>query len=451
MNTERHTRRGYRAISRRTLLRGAGVSLALPLLNAMLPASVRAQGPRSQSDAVPRRMFGICNNLGVLPAEFFPAEAGHDYTPSPYLKLLQDHRKDFTVFSGVSHPNVDGGHPSDISFLTAAPHPASSSFRNTISLDQYIAERVGSQTRFPSITLAVNTGARSLSWTGNGVAIPPEQSASSVFRQMFIQGSSQEVETKIAELDTGRSILDAVADQVRDLQRNVGVNDRARLDQYFTSVRDLEGRLQASKGWERKPKPVVKEAEPQDPTNPAQYMAKVANMYSLVRLAFETDSTRSVTLMLDSVSTPVVEIPIVDGKGANISDGYHNLSHHGKSEAKLAQLRIIDSWHMRLLADLFKGLKGVHEGGEDGGETLLDRTMVLYGSNLGDANAHSTVNMPVLLAGGGFRHAGHMAFDRTQNYPLPNLFVSMLQRMGIETGKFASSTGNMSGLELTKA
>ncbi|MEO5922321.1 MAG: DUF1552 domain-containing protein [Bryobacteraceae bacterium] len=420
-------------ISRRTLLRGAGVCLSLPLLETMA---------RAQSAGVPRRMFAICNNLGVLPREFFPTDAGREYTPSPYLKLLQDHRDQFTVFSGVSHPNVDGGHPSDISFLTAAPHPASSSFRNTISLDQYVAERLGNQTRFPSLTLAVNTGSRSLSWTGSGVAIPPEQSASSVFRQMFLQGSAGEVQSKIADLDTGRSILDAVSEQVRDLERSVTARDRARLDQYFTSVRDLENRLQASKGWESKPKPVVKEAEPQDPANPAQYMAKVAAMYSLVRLAFETDSTRAVTLMLDSVSTPVVEIT-----GSTLSDGYHNLSHHGKSEDKLAQLRIIDTWHMRLLSDLFKGLKGVAEGGE----TLLDRTMVLYGSNLGDANAHSTSNMPTLLAGGGFKHAGHLAFNRDQNYPLPNLFVSMLQRMGMEDQKFASSTGTMSGLEMTKA
>jgi len=418
------------------MLRGTGVGLALPLLNAMAPPVAQAQ-----SGATPRRLFAICNNLGLLPGEFFPSEAGPNYTPSAYLKILHDYREHFTVFSGVSHPNVDGGHPSDISFLTAAPHPASSSFRNTISLDQYIAERIGNQTRFPSLTLAVNTGSRSLSWTGNGVAIPPEQSAAAVFRQMFIQGSPGEVEAKIAELDTGRSILDAVSDQARALERSVGSSDRARLDQYFTSLRELESRLQASKGWERKPKPVVKAAEPQDPTSPAQYMARVANMYSLVRLAFETDSTRSVTLMLDSVATPVVEI-----QGAAISDGYHNLSHHGKSEAKLAQLRIIDSWHMRLLADLFKGLKSVVENGE----TLLDRSMVLYGSNLGDANAHSTTNMPVLLAGGGFRHAGHLAFDRQQNYPLPNLFVSMLQRMGIEADKFASSTGRMAGLELAK-
>ncbi len=344
--------------------------------------------------------------------------------------------------SGVSHPNVDGGHPADISFLTAAPHPASSSFRNTISLDQYIAERIGNQTCFPSLTLAVNTASRSLSWTGNGVAIPPEQSAAAVFRQMFIQGSAGEVEAKIEELDTGRSILDAVNEQARDLARTVGAADRARLDQYFSSVRELETRLQASKGWERKPRPVVKAPEPQDPASPAQYMARVANMYSLVRLVFETDSTRCVTLMLDSVSTPVVEI-----RGAVISDGYHNLSHHGKSEAKLAQLRTIDTWHMRLLADLFKGLRSVNQNGE----TLLDRSIILYGSNLGDANAHSTTNMPVLLGGGGFQHTGHRAFDKQQNRPLPNLFVSVLQRMGIEADKFASSTGRMSGLEMKRA
>lgn len=435
---EAHIRNARRrVVSRRELLRGVGVGIALPLLDAMSPVTLRAQ-----SSAVPRRMFAICNNLGVLPGEFFPSGEGHNYSPSPYLKLLADYRQDFTIFSGVSHPNVDGGHPSDISFLTAAPHPASSSFRNTISLDQFIAERIGSQTRFPSLTLAVNTGARSLSWTGNGVAIPPEQSAASVFRQMFIQGNAKEVESKIAELDTGRSILDAVADQVRDLERSVSTRDRERLDQYFTSVRDLESRLQASKGWESKPKPVVKVPEPQDPTNPAQYMAKVAAMYSLVRLAFETDSTRSVTLMLDSVSTPVLEI-----SGATINDGYHNLSHHGKAEDKLAQLRIIDSWHMRLLGDLFKGLKNVQENGE----SLLDRSMILYGSNLGDANAHSTTNMPTLLAGGGFKHAGHLVFDRQQNYPLPNLFVSMLHRMGIAVDRFASSTGTMQGLELAKA
>ena len=377
---------------------------------------------------------------GLRPDLFFPTGTGREYVASPYLKLLEAHRNDFTVISGVSHPNVDGGHPSDISFLTAAPHPASSSFRNTISLDQYIAERIGTLTRFPSLTLAVNGAARSLSWTGTGVAIPPEERASDVFNQLFLQGTPEQVEAQIHRLDTGRSILDAVADQAKELQRNVGARDRSRLEQYFTSVRDLEHRLQESREWERKPKPVVSVAAPGELASPAQYMDKLKAMYDLARLAFETDSTRAITLMLNSVATPVVTIP-----GETITDSYHNLSHHGKAEEKLAQLKVLDEWHMKLLANLFSDLKAVSEGGE----SLLDRTMILYGSNLGDANAHSTTNLPTLFAGGGFRHGQHLAFDRAQNYPLPNLFVSMLQRMGLEEDKFASSTGTMRGLEMT--
>jgi hypothetical protein len=419
------------AISRRRFLQGMGVALSLPFLDSMLPGFARAAAtpatPLTPAGA-PRRMFGICNNLGLLPDLFFPTGSGRDYVASPYLKLLEAHRNDFTVLNGVSHPNVDGGHPADISFLTAAPHPASSSFRNTISLDQYIAERIGIMT---SLTLSVNTNSRSLSWTGSGVAIPPEEKASEVFKQLFLQGTPEEIEAQINALDTGRSILDTVADQAKDLQRRVGEHDRTRLDQYFTSVRDLESR-------ETRPKPVVKASIPVDPTSPAQYMAKVKVMYDLARLAFETDSTRSITLMLNSVGTPVVEI-----RGATITEDYHNLSHHGKAEDKLAQLKVLDEWQMKLLAGLLQDLKTVREGEE----SLLDRTMVLYGSNLGDANAHSTINMPTLFAGGGFRHGQHLVFDRQRNYPLPNLFVSMLQRMGIEEGQFASSTGTMRGLE----
>ncbi len=425
--------------ARRSFLRATGVALALPWLESIAGSAVMAQDA-AQRSVKPQRFLGICNNLGLLPEEFFPKEAGRDYLPSPYLSLLQQHREDYTVFSGVSHPNVDGGHPSDISFLTAAPHPASSSFRNSISLDQHIAEHIGNQTRFPSLTLAVNSGSRSLSWTGTGVAIPPEESASALFKQLFLQGNAAEVEAQIRKLDTGLSILDAIADQTKDLERRANNHDRGRLEQYFSSVRDLESRLLAARQWESRTKPKIDAEPPTDPTNPAQYMSKVRLMYESVKLAFQTDSTRSVTLMLNSVGTPVVEIP-----GKTISDGYHNLSHHGKSEEKLAQLRVIDLEHMKLLDQLLVDLKRVKE--ED--ETLLDRSMILYGSNLGDANAHSTTNMPLLLAGGGFKHGQHLVFDHQQNYPLPNLFVSILQRMGIEQEKFASSTGTMRGLEST--
>ena len=387
-------------------------------------------------------MLAVCNNLGLLPDQFFPKQTGRGYALSPYLEYLRDHRDDFTVFSGVSHPDVDGGHPADICFLTAAPHPGSGGFRNTISLDQYIAERIGHETRFPSLTLGVNVqqGARSLSWTGSGVLIPCEEKASDVFKRLFVQGTPAEVDAQLRKLAQGQSILDAVGSQAKDLQRSVGARDRDRLDQYFTSVRDLEQRMEMSKEWERRPKPKVSVPVPLDPASPKEYMAKVKLMYDMARLAFETDSTRSISLLLDSVSSPTIDLE----HDIKITDGYHNLSHHGRSEAKLAQLRAIDEWHMKLLGDLFNDLKAVREDGD----TLFDRTMVLYGSNLGNANTHVTTNLPTLFAGGGFRHGQHLGFDTTHNYPLPNLFVSMLQRMGIEADRFVSATGTMRGLEL---
>ena len=429
-------------LSRRRFLQGTGVALALPFLDSMLAPFARAASPSASPlapGAKPRRMFAICQNLGVLPDLFFPAGRGRDYVASPYLELLKEHRGDFTVMSGVSHPGVDGSHTSDICFLTGAPHPGSSSFRNTISLDQYVAERIGIMTRFPSITLAVNTRARSLSYGGTGVAVPPEDKASEVFKQLFLQGTPAQIEAQVRQLDTGRSILDAVAGHAKELQRQGGARDRDRLDQYFTSVRDLENRLRVSRGWEQKPKPVVNVPAPVDPASPAAYMEKTKIMYDLARLSFETDSTRAITLMLDSVGSPALEVP-----GANITDGYHNLSHHGRSEDKRSQLKALDEAHMKLLAELFASLRSVREGDE----TLLDRTMVYFGSNMGDANKHVTTNVPAILAGGGFRHGQHLAFDTEKNYPLPNLFVSMLQRMGIEQDKFATATGTMRGLEM---
>ncbi len=428
-----------RAVSRRQFLRAAGVGLSLPLLDAMLPAFAR----EAKVTSSPRRMLAVCNNLGLLPEKFFPEQTsvGRGYKLSPYLEELRAHRDNFTVFSGVWHPDVDGGHPADNCFLTAAPHPGSGGFRNTISLDQFAAEQIGHLTRFPSLTLGVNVqqGQRSLSWTGGGVLIPCEEKPSEVFKRLFLRGTPIEIRAQERRLALGESIMDAVADQTRSLKRDVGPRDRERLDQYFTGVRDLEQRLAKAREWEKKPKPVVKVPAPHDPESPREYMDKTRLMYDMARLAFETDSTRLVTLLLDSVNSPVLEI-----EGAHITDGYHSLSHHGKSSTKLKQLETIDREHMKLLAGLFTELKSKREGGE----TLLDRTMILYGSNLGNANTHVTTNLPVLFAGGGFKHGQHLAFDRERNYPLPNLFVSMLQRMGIEAEKFATSTGTMRGLDM---
>ena len=411
--------------------------MSLPLLESMRPIFA-AKRPAQENK--PRRMLAICNNLGLLPDLFFPKATGSGYQLSPYLEVLRKHRNDFTVFSGVSHPDVDGGHPADNCFLTAAPHPASGRFKNTISLDQLMAEQVGYQTRFPSFTLGVNVqeGVRSLSWTESGVMIPCDQSAADIFKRMFLQGTAEEIQKQVRKLELGRSILDTVAGQARSLRRDLGGGDRQRLDQYFNSVRDLEKRIEASQAWESRPKPKINIPVPLDPEDPSDYMAKVRLMYEVSRLAFQTDSTRVISLLLDSVNSPAIE---VDGEAT--SDGYHNLSHHGRSEDKLKQLEIIDKWHMKLLVELLDGLKAF----EEDGEPLLNRTMVVYGSNLGNAHAHTCLNLPTLFAGGGFRHGQHLAFDTQRNYPLPNLFVSMLQRMNIEADKFASSTGTMRGLE----
>ena len=240
------------SISRRTILRGAGVAMALPLLDAGHDARLpRAQPPltgqyRAASSA-------SATTSDILPDKVFPRapdSTGAGYKPSTYLEHLADHRDDFTVFSGVMHPDVDAGHPADNCFLTAAPHPGNGGFRNTISLDQFAAERLGNQTRFPSLTLGVNVsqGQRSLSWTRGGVLIPSEEKASAVFQRMFITGTKDEVAAQTRRLALGQSIMDTVADQTKSLERNIGPTDRARLDQYMTGVRDLEQRLASAFG-----------------------------------------------------------------------------------------------------------------------------------------------------------------------------------------------------------
>jgi len=423
-----------RALPRRQFLRGTGAALALPLLDAMRPAFAAPEPPA-------RRMLAICNNLGLLDTSFFPKQQGKAYELSPYLKILEAHRDQFTVFSGVSHPDVDGSHSSEICFLTAAPHPANGGFRNSISLDQFMAEQIGVKTRLPSLTLGVNVnrGQRSLSFTGSGVMIPCEESPAGVYKKLFLQGTPEEVEKQIDRLRLGESIMDSVASHAGGLQKNLGPRDKERLDQYMTGVRELERRMAIAREWERKPKPTTTRPAPVDAPDSRAYMEKTRLMYDMSKLAFETDSTRLITLFLDSSNSPAIDI-----EGIQITDGYHNLSHHGKNESKLKQLEAIDKRHMALLA----GLLGSLQSATEQNDTLLDRTMVLYGSNFGDANKHTTTNMPVILAGGGFRHGQHLAFDTAKNYPLPNLYLSMIQRIGIEADKFASANGAMRGLEL---
>jgi hypothetical protein len=421
---------------RRTFLRGLGITLGLPMLECMTPVFARAaQAP------MPKRMLVIANNLGVLPKNFFPTTTGRNYALSPYLEVLAEVRNEFSVFSGLSHPAVTGGHSTDNCFLTSARGAFKAGFRNSISLDQYAAEKLGQVTRFPSLNLGVNIekANRSLSWTRDGVLLPAEDSATALFNRMFVQGSADEVKKQLLRLKQRGSILDTLNTEAGRFSRTLGSTDKARLDQYLTSVREVELRLQVASEWEQRPKPVATQPAPSDINDSKLFFEKFDLMLSIAQLAFESDSTRIVTLMVDAFKTPVFSLP---GQKAT-TETYHNLSHHGQNEEKVKQLEAADRQHMALLRKLIGNLAAKSEGGQ----RLLDRTMVLYGSNLGDANIHDNTNLPILLAGGGLHHGQHLAFKRDNNKPLSNLFVTMLQNMGIETDTFGSNAGTLNELK----
>jgi hypothetical protein len=414
--------------SRRQFLQAAGVSLALPWLDAF--AKARAAG----TDAgPPMRAVFLCAPLGLHAPFFFPKEAGPDYTATPYLEPLADLRNDFTVISGLAHPDVGPSHDSIFSYLTAAPHPEiRAGFRNSISVDQLAAEHIGGRTRFPS--LALSAEGFGLSWTRSGALVPPDLFPASVFARLFLDGRPDEVTAQARRLRDGRSILDAVRDQARAMKPRLGSADRDKLDEFFTSVRELEGRLARSEEWSKKPKPKVDVKPPQNITNPADLVAKTRVMFDLIHLALQTDSTRLVTMLLLGTSL----VPPIPG----VTYGHHDLSHHGQDPTKIAQLRTVELEKVRALADFLRKLKGTTEAGGN----LLGRTMVFFGSNLGNASTHAVKNLPVLLAGGGFRHGRHLLAGGRSLPPLSNLFVTMLQRLDVPADRFGSSTGTLTGL-----
>ncbi|MEZ0263082.1 MAG: DUF1552 domain-containing protein [Phycisphaerae bacterium] len=420
-------------LDRRTFLKGLGVSLALPMLDAMSPALARAAG----APAAPRRFIAFNSGLGFHAPYFFPTGTGRDFKDSVYTEVLKDLRGDLTVFSGLSHPEQSGanGHSSALTWLTAARRPGLAGFKNTVSLDQLLAAKLGPRTRFPYLTLT--NGGESLSWTASGVQIPAENSPSKLFKQLFFDGTPEEVNRQVADIDRGRSILDTVNGEARSLHRNLGKRDQDKLDQYLTSVRDLEARLVQNRDWARKPKPKVDTAPPTDIANRNDLVGRTRLMHDLILLAFRTDSTRTITYGVRGETN----VPLIEG----VSNDWHQLSHHGMNETKIEELKLIELAEFTLLRDFLQQLKSAQEDGRP----LLDTTTVLYGSNLGNASSHDWTNLPILVAGGGFRHGQHLAFDKKNNVPLANLFVSIAHRMNVEIDAFGSSTKpGVSGFEI---
>ena len=421
-------------ISRRFFMRGSGVALALPFLDSMLPK--RGLGADANvKGVVPRRMVCICTNYGLYGPALFPENTGRDYTLSPYLEILKEHRNDFTLFSGISHPNQAGacGHSSEMTWLTSAASPGLSGFRNTISVDQLVAEKTGFETRYPSLVLGTGSaGINSISYTRSGVMIPAESKPSKVFAKLFLNGTPDEIKGQMQKLQEGRSIMDSVQGQAKTFGRRVGTADRAKLDEYYTSVREMELRFAKAEEWVKKTKPTVDAAQPKDITDERDLIGRLRLLLDLVPLAVQTDSTRLFTIMVQGLPSA----PLLPG----VSIDHHGLSHHGKEPGKVEQLRRIEEAQFAAVRDLIAALAKK----EEAGRRLLDSTMVMFGSNLGNANSHEPTNLNIVLAGGGFKHAGHVAFDQKNNTPLSNLFVTMLQRMNIETDRFGSSRGAVS-------
>jgi hypothetical protein len=418
-------------ICRRSLLRGAGVTLTLPLLEAMQPRNSRA----AEAVEPPRRMICINTTLGLHTPYLFPTATGRDYELTPYLEPIQNFRDQFTVFSGLSHPEVDGGHPAELCYLTSAPHPRADNFRNTISLDQFAIEQLVPDTRFGSLVLA-SSSSRGLSFTRSGVPIPADERPSRVFRNMFINGTPAEVNNQVLRLQQGQSVMDAVLSEANDFQRGLNQQDLHKLDEYFTSVREVEQRLVKAQDWARRPKPEVNSKPPVDIANAVDVPARVRLMIDLMHLAIQTDSTRFITFALNGLNA----VPTIPG----VTQDWHNLSHHGQDPAKLSELKVVELQQMQLFGELLAKLGESSEGSG----SLLDRTIVLFGSNLGNASSHDNKNMPIIVAGGGFQHGQHLAFDPLKNPPLCNLYVQLLRRLGANTDSFGSSNGTIPGFEL---
>ena len=410
-------------IDRRHFLRGLGMALALPAFE-----SLNVGFAATAVSATPRRLICIGNHLGFWPGGFFPTAEGRDYAISKTLAPLQAHRGDFTVFSHLDH-NSKGGHGAVHSFLTGVKKEEAAGFpEKNISIDQVAAEHVGAATRYPSITAGIGEGT-DMCWNRAGVHIPPVNNPARLFEALFVEASAGAKASERERLSNRASVLDALREAAKQLAGNLDAADRSKLDQYLTSVRDVERRLKMSEAWLGRPKPkspidAIKDEE-------RKQIEEIPLLMDLMTLALQTDSTRVATF----------EVPL----GFHTQDldvgGYHGLSHHSKAEGLLTQLQVVENYLMTQFAHLFGKLKEAR---------LMDSTLVVIGSGMGNASNHSNRNLPVLLAGGGLKHQGHLVCpeDERKRIQLSNLWLSTLQWFGAERERFGRSTGTFTPMKI---
>jgi hypothetical protein len=417
---------------RRFLLQSLGASLALPALPSLVARAADGGSALRTAKAAgtgARRFVAIGNLLGFQTKHLFPATPGAAYESTRLLAPLAENRGLFTLYRGLDH-GVKGGHFAVHSFLSGVLNSeAQNRPTGNVTLDQFMAEEIGPETRFSSLTVGSEGGIHGgcqLSWTKAGVRVPPISGPAELFDRLFVEDAPDRRSRRQGEHRLQASILDAVREDAGRLARRVDREDRAKLDEYFTSVREVEQRLQLRQRWASQPKPAAPLGRPVNRNK----VEDLPLLYELIALALHTDSTRIATLEIGGDFLP---------QNLGIDKSYHGLSHHGNDESAIQHLLTLETYQILQFNRFLTRLAGLR----DGGGSLLDATTVLFGSGIGDANTHKNSDLPVILAGGGYRHGEfkRLPASGAGKVPLCNLFVDIAQRMGLETGAFGTSTG----------
>ena len=428
-------------VNRRFFLRAAGISLALPLLESLSTRvlgaglGVASQAGKAIGATRPTRMVAVGNMLGFYQPEFFPKKTGRAYDLPLLLQPMAPVQNDFTLYSGLDH-GVKGGHFAIHSYLSAVRQvDATGMPEGNISLDQRAAETIGGATRFPSLTIGSEDGLHGgcmMCWTRSGTRVPPIPGPRELFRKLFITDSAGDRDRSADRFALQGSILDAVNGDAKSLGRRLDKRDQEKLDEYFTSVRDVEKQMELGKRWADVPKPKPGMPEPEN----TGFVSDLPVLYDLIALALQTDSTRIATLEIAGG---------FEASAFGLRKDYHALSHHGQVKESIEALLKIEKYQMEQFARFLAKLKSL----EDGDGKLLDHTMVLFGSGMGNANAHTNNNLPMIFAGGGYKHGEHRMYPEKGlgRVPLSNLYLTMLQRFGVEANRFGLSTGTMRDLE----
>lgn len=437
---------------RRRFLRGIGATIALPFVESLMPRAIATETPK-----FPVRMGFLYVPNGVKMDDWTPKETGTKYELPAILKPLAPLRSDLLVLSGLAqdkgrpHGDGAGDHArSAASFLTSS-HPVKTSGANIragISVDQVAAFRVGEATRYGSLELGCEKGvlagncdsgyscaySHAIAWQTPSTPLPTEVNPKQLFERLFAPNGDKDTQkARAARREMKKSILDFVRDDARDLQGKLGPTDRRKMDEYFESVRDVEKRISKAVVT----RPVARPNYPAPHGVPEDYRDHLRIMGDLMVLAFQTDLTRICTFMFANEGSNK-SYPMV-----GVSEGHHYLSHHAQDPKKLEKIRQINQFHVDQLAYILQKMKGVKEG--DG--SLLDHSMIVYGSGLGDGNAHNHDNLPVLLAGNANRTIATGRHIRFKNEtPMANLFLSMLDRMNVHVDNFGDSTGRLKDL-----